>query len=87
LILDDFMRAYLDLGRIIWFDWIQETTWHERKRRLANGSLKLALPVTDLKEIKVKVLLFGAESGATAGLRTLVAEDAERIPALYVRGG
>ena len=70
--------------------WIREQTWHEReeKRPLADGGLELCLPVTDLREIKLKVLQFGAEVEVVepAELRELVAEEAEKMIALYAKG-
>jgi len=43
--------------------WIREQVWHpeQKLQTLPDGSLRLVLPVTDLREIKLKVLQFGAD--------------------------
>ena len=43
--------------------WVKEQRWHpdQKMTRLADGGLELRLPVTDFREIKMKVLQFGAD--------------------------
>lgn len=43
--------------------WVQEQIWHpsQELRTLPDGCLELTLPVADFREIKLKILQFGAE--------------------------
>jgi predicted DNA-binding transcriptional regulator YafY len=43
--------------------WIREQIWHpdQKLETLPDGGLRLVLPVTDLREIKLRVLQFGAD--------------------------
>ena len=67
--------------------WIREQTWHpaQKIQNLSDGSLELTLPVADFREIRMRILQFGAdvEVIGPAELRKEVAEDARRLTALY----
>jgi predicted DNA-binding transcriptional regulator YafY len=67
--------------------WIRLQQWHEKQRLilLPDGCLELHLPVTDLREIRLKDLQFGAEVEALepAELRESIREEIERMACLY----
>ena len=67
--------------------WIREQTWHpdQKVRNLADGSLEMTLPVADFREIRMRILQFGAdvEVIGPAELREEVAGEARRLSALY----
>ncbi|MEW6489322.1 MAG: WYL domain-containing transcriptional regulator [Thermodesulfobacteriota bacterium] len=67
--------------------WVREQVWHETQELSPrpDGSLDLSLPVADLREIKLKVLSFGADVEVLEPeeLRAQVAEEARRLSALY----
>ena len=43
--------------------WIREQLWHPSQKitNLADGSLELSFPVADFREVKMKILQFGAD--------------------------
>jgi len=67
--------------------WIREQTWHpdQKVRNLADGSLEMTLPVADFREIRMRILQFGAdvEVIGPAELREEMAGEALRLSALY----
>ena len=69
--------------------WIREQHWHpcQRITELSNGGLELRLPVTDFREIKMKILQFGADVVVVApeALRLEIAAEIERMGAVYRR--
>lgn len=69
--------------------WIREQVWHEAQELAPrpDGSLDLSFPVADLREVKLKVLSFGADVEVLEPeeLRVLVADEARALAALYGR--
>jgi predicted DNA-binding transcriptional regulator YafY len=67
--------------------WIRLQQWHEKQRLvlLPDGCLELHLPVTDLREIRLKVLQFGADVEVLEpeALRESIREEIERMSMLY----
>ncbi|MBI5016884.1 MAG: WYL domain-containing protein [Deltaproteobacteria bacterium] len=67
--------------------WIREQVWHPAQtlRPLPDGGVELTVPAADLREVKMKVLSFGADVEVIGPeeLRSQVAEEAERLAALY----
>jgi predicted DNA-binding transcriptional regulator YafY len=67
--------------------WIEEQYWHPSQKmiRLKDGSLELHLPVTDFREIKMKILQFGADVMVIAPteLKEEVAAEVRRMGVLY----
>ena len=67
--------------------WIREQEWHpdQAMTDLPDGGLELRLPVADLREIKLKVLQFGADVEVLAPeeLRREVVEEIGRMGRLY----
>lgn len=67
--------------------WIREQIWHPDQNMIehADGSLDLRFPVADLREVKLRVLQFGAEVEVIepAELREAVRAEAARMIELY----
>jgi predicted DNA-binding transcriptional regulator YafY len=67
--------------------WIREQVWHPAQELTTNadGSLDLAFPVADLREVKMKVLSFGADDEVLEPqeLRDEVAREAEKVVGVY----
>jgi predicted DNA-binding transcriptional regulator YafY len=67
--------------------WIRLQEWHERQRivSLPDGRLELRLPVTDLREIRLKVLQFGADVEVLepAELRESIRGEIGKMAGLY----
>jgi len=67
--------------------WIRLQNWHEKQRivPLPDGSLELHLPVTDLREIRLKVLQFGADVEVLEPpeLRESIRDEVEKMTSLY----
>ncbi len=67
--------------------WIREQIWHPEQRIHENpgGGLELSLPVADFREIKLKVLQFGADCEVVSPpeLRAEVAREIKRMAAVY----
>ncbi len=67
--------------------WIRLQKWHEKQRTvvLPDGCLELHLPVTDLREIRLKVLQFGADVEVLepAELRESIRAEIEKMSAIY----
>lgn len=89
-----FQAAEVFPVRILFFPhiarWVREQIWHpdQEMEEQADGSLVLTVPVADLREIKMKVLQFGAEARVLepSELRTLIRQEARRLVDLYDRG-
>lgn len=71
--------------------WIRLQQWHDKQRIviLPDGCLELHLPVTDLREIRLKVLQFGADVEVLEpeALRESIREEIERMRDLYGEEG
>ncbi len=69
--------------------WLREQVWHpgQEMREADDGSLVLALPVADLREIKLKVMQFGAgvEVLEPAALRDEIRREVAAMVNLYGR--
>lgn len=69
--------------------WVGGQVWHEDQELTPrpDGSLDLAFPVADLREVTMKVLSFGAgvEVLEPGELRALVADEATRTAAQYAQ--
>ncbi|MDD2390821.1 MAG: WYL domain-containing protein [Desulfobacterales bacterium] len=67
--------------------WVREQSWHpdQKIQDLADGGLELTLPVADFREIKMRILQFGAdvEVISPADLRQEVATEVRRLQDLY----
>ncbi|MBN1827601.1 MAG: WYL domain-containing protein [Deltaproteobacteria bacterium] len=67
--------------------WIREQYWHENQRMtlLPNGSLELSLPVADFREIRLRVLQYGADVEVLEPeeLRDMIKEEIGRMAELY----
>lgn len=67
--------------------WIRHQRWHERQRiiPLPDGSLEMELPVTDLREIRLKILQFGADVEVLEpeALRESIREEIRKMAAVY----
>ena len=67
--------------------WIKEQIWHPAQKMefLPDGSLNLTLPVSDFREIKLKILQFGADVQVIepAELRDEIRREIERMVELY----
>lgn len=67
--------------------WVREQSWHpdQKMRTFADGSLEMILPAADFREIRMRILQFGAdvEVIGPAELREEVAGEARRLSALY----
>lgn len=67
--------------------WIREQIWHpgQEVEFLPEGGLKLILPVTDLREIKMKVLQFGADVEVIEPeeLRREISDEIEKMTKIY----
>lgn len=69
--------------------WIREQIWHPKQtlKELADGSLELSFPVADFREVKLKILQFGADVEVVEPetLRREVAEEIRKMAAVYCR--
>lgn len=67
--------------------WIREQVWHpeQKIRELADGGLDLELPVADFREIKMRILSFGADVEVLSPdeLRLEVAQEIKKMQGLY----
>ncbi|RJQ48723.1 MAG: WYL domain-containing protein [Desulfobacteraceae bacterium] len=67
--------------------WIREQVWHPKQgiRIFDDGSLELSFPVVDLREVKMKVLQFGADVEVIQPieLREQVRDEISRTAAMY----
>jgi len=67
--------------------WIQEQIWHPSQKitNLADGSLELTFPVADFREVKMKILQFGAdvEVMQPAALREEIRKEIQKMSSLY----
>lgn len=67
--------------------WIKEQLWHpdQTMRVLGDGGLELRLPVTDFREIKMKILQFGADVTVVApeDLKRQIADEIREMGNLY----
>jgi predicted DNA-binding transcriptional regulator YafY len=70
--------------------WIREQIWHPRQKMTstADGGLELSLPVSDFREIKLKILQFGADVEVLepVELRREVEAEICRMAELYKSG-
>ncbi len=67
--------------------WIREQHWHPDQKMvlLENGAVDLHLPVADFREIKMKILQFGADVTVLSpdALKAELADEIEKMRALY----
>ncbi|NNF99390.1 MAG: WYL domain-containing protein [Desulfobacteraceae bacterium] len=67
--------------------WIRQQHWHSRQEisENADGSLELTLPVCDFREIKMKILQFGADCEVIAPeeLRNEIRSEIEKMTKIY----
>ena len=67
--------------------WIREQVWHpdQKVRELEDGSLELEIPVADFREIKLKILSFGADVEVIRpeSLRREVAAEIQKMKKIY----
>ena len=67
--------------------WIREQVWHpdQEMEFLPDGRLRLTLPVTDLREIKMKALQFGADVEVIEPeeLRREISDEIEKMTKIY----
>ena len=67
--------------------WIREQHWHPDQTitHLDDGGLELSFPVADFREVKLKILQFGADVEVVAPeeLRREVQEEVEKMVKLY----
>jgi len=67
--------------------WIKEQFWHpdQTMTRLDDGSLELSFPVADFREIKLKILQFGADVEVISPeeLRREVRQEIEKMATIY----
>ncbi len=67
--------------------WIREQLWHpsQKIRNLADGSLELSFPVADFREVKMKILQFGADVKVIqpAELREEIQDEILKMISLY----
>lgn len=69
--------------------WIREQLWHPNQEmvELEDGGLELRLPVTDFREIKMKILQFGADVTVVEpeALREEIEMEVQKMAAVYSR--
>lgn len=67
--------------------WIREQVWHPEQtiREMPEGGVELSFPAADLREVKLKVLQFGAEVEVVepGELRDALREEIMRMKAIY----
>jgi predicted DNA-binding transcriptional regulator YafY len=67
--------------------WVREQHWHpaQQMTELPDGSLELTLPVADFREIKMKILQFGADCEVLAPdvLREEIRGEIQKMKGLY----
>ncbi len=70
--------------------WIREQVWHPDQQMIpfADGGLELRLPVVDFREIKMKILQFGADVSVVApeDLRNEIGEEVRKMGEMYGDG-
>jgi predicted DNA-binding transcriptional regulator YafY len=70
--------------------WVREQVWHPAQEVLtrADGSIELSFPVADFREVKMKILQFGADVQVLTpeALRNEIGEEVERLHAMYRPG-
>jgi predicted DNA-binding transcriptional regulator YafY len=70
--------------------WIREQGWHpdQKLETLPDGGLRLVLPVTDFREVKLRVLQFGADVEVIEPeeLRREIREEIEKMARIYPPG-
>jgi predicted DNA-binding transcriptional regulator YafY len=70
--------------------WIREQVWHpnQKMETLPDGGLRLVLPVTDFREVKMKVLQLGADVEVIEPeeLRKEIREEIGKMAKIYPRG-
>jgi len=69
--------------------WVREQVWHPDQTMEAwpDGSLLLSLPVADFRELKLRILQYGAEVEVLEpdSLRGEIRQEAEAVSALYTK--
>jgi predicted DNA-binding transcriptional regulator YafY len=69
--------------------WIREQVWHpdQKMETLPDGGLRMVLPVTDFREVKLRVLQFGADVEVIEPeeLRKEIREEIKRMAKMYPR--
>ena len=70
--------------------WIREQVWHPAQEMayFPDGSLQLSFPVSDFREVKMKILQFGADVEVIEPdeLREQVREEIEKMAGIYQSG-
>lgn len=70
--------------------WIKEQIWHpaQEMEELPDGSLKLIFPVSDFREVKLKILQFGSDVEVIepAELREEVKQEIKKMVKIYETG-
>ena len=70
--------------------WIKQLHWHpdQQLRQQPDGCLDLTLPVSDFREIKMKILQYGADVEVLApeALRREIINEIKNMDALYRKG-
>ena len=70
--------------------WIREQIWHpdQKMEGLPDGGLRLSFPVSDFREVKMKILQFGADVEVIEPdeLRKQVQEEIEKMTGIYKPG-
>ncbi len=68
--------------------WVREQVWHpdQKREECRDGGLILTVPAADLREIKMKVMQFGAEAEVLAPeeLKEMISQEAKRLLAKYL---
>jgi predicted DNA-binding transcriptional regulator YafY len=67
--------------------WIREQVWHpaQKMEELPDGGLRMILPVSDFREVKLRVLQFGADVEVIEPeeLRKEIREEIRRMAKIY----
>ena len=67
--------------------WIREQVWHpaQKMENLPDGGLRLVLPVADFREVKLRILQFGADVEVIEPkeLRDEVKEEIGKMAKIY----
>jgi predicted DNA-binding transcriptional regulator YafY len=68
--------------------WIREQVWHPEQKMTEqpDGSIEMTFPVADFREVKLKILQFGADVEVVGpeDLRQEIAEEISRMAEIYV---
>ena len=68
--------------------WVREQVWHpdQKREECRDGGLILTVPASDLREIKMKVMQFGAEAEVLAPeeLKEMIRQEAKRLLGKYL---